>query len=341
MKSVFSSFAVNAVRLVLLVVAISLFSFWLVNKSPIDPVRAYVGADMLLVSPQQREKIEDHWGLNKSGMERLRRWASAMSRGDFGTSMIYRRPVLEVIKERFAASLLLMLTAWTFSGVIGTALGLLAGARSGGAIDRIVKWYCFVLASTPTFWLAIVLLTVFAVWLGWAPVGLAVPAGVLESKVTLAERLHHLILPALTLSLLGVANIALFTRQKVVEALSSDYVSFARAKGESERSIVFRHVPRNVALPAVTLLFASFSELFGGAVLAETVFSYPGLGQATVNSALRGDVPLLLGTVIFGALFVFAGNLMADGAYLFLDPRMKAAKKGFKRLDAHGFVKGI
>ncbi|NPV59448.1 MAG: ABC transporter permease [Actinobacteria bacterium] len=319
-----------------LLVALVLFSFLLVSRSPIDPVRAYVGADMNLVSPEQRQQIEEYWGLNDPATTRLLRWCSAILRGDFGTSMIYRRPVLEVIGERFLASLLLMMTAWALSGVIGMALGLLAGARSGGALDRGVRWYCFTIASTPAFWLAILMLMLFSVWLGWAPIGLAVPAGVEASRVSIFDRLHHLILPAFTLSMLGVANIALFTRQKVVEAMNSEYVLFARAKGESERYIILRHVPRNAALPAITLLFASFSELFGGSVLVETVFTYPGLGQATVQSALRGDVPLLLGTVIFGALFVFAGNLMADAVYLFIDPRIREAKRGKAREVPHG-----
>ncbi len=327
MRNALLMFAGRALRLVTLLVALVLFSWLLISRSPIDPVQAYVGADMNLVSQEQRQQIEEYWGLNDPLPTRMARWFSAITHGDFGTSMIYRRPVLDVIRERFAASLLLMMTAWALSGVIGMLLGLLAGARSGGALDRGVRWYCFVIASTPAFWLAILVLIVFAVWLGWAPIGLAVPIGVEASRVSVFSRLHHLILPALTLSMLGVANIALFTRQKVVEALSSEYALFARAKGESERSIVLRHVPRNVALPAVTLLFASFSELFGGSVLVETVFTYPGLGQATVQSALRGDVPLLLGTVIFGALFVFAGNLLADAIYLLIDPRIRELRR--------------
>ncbi|MHB8184404.1 MAG: ABC transporter permease, partial [Candidatus Desulforudaceae bacterium] len=124
-------------------------------------------------------------------------------------------------------------------------------------------------------------------------------------------------------SILGVANVALHTRQKLVDVLASDYVLFARAKGESEFAILWKHGLRNVALPAVTLQFASLSELFGGSILAEQVFAYPGLGQATVQAGLRGDVPLLLGAVIFGAVFVFVGNLLADIIYRFVDPRIR------------------
>ena len=168
---------------------------------------------------------------------------------------------------------------------------------------------------------------VFSVGLGWFPIGLGVPAGVLHGDVTLWDRIYHLILPALTLSVIGVANIALHTRQKLLDVLSSDYVLFARARGEEGFSLVWRHGIRNIALPAISLQFASFSELFGGAVLAEQVFSYPGLGQATVQAGLRGDVPLLLGLVIISTTFVFAGNFIADIIYSIVDPRIKEGRR--------------
>lgn len=181
-------------------------------------------------------------------------------------------------------------------------------------------------SHTPVFWLGLILLIVFAVWLNWFPVGLGVPAGVLAEEVTFVDRIKHLILPALTLSIIGVANVGLHTRQKLVDVLNSDYVLFAWARGESGLVLLWRHGLRNSALPVITLQFASFSELFGGSVLAEQVFSYPGLGQATVQAGLRGDVPLLLGIVIFSALFVFTGNLIADLIYRVVDPRIREGR---------------
>ena len=139
----------------------------------------------------------------------------------------------------------------------------------------------------------------------------------------MAERLKHLFLPALTLSVVGVANITLHTRQKLIEVLESEYVCFALSKGEKGFDLLWRHGLRNISLPAVSLHFASFGELFGGAVLAEQVFSYPGLGQAVVDAGLGSDVPLLLGIVLFTTLFVFTGNLLADLLYKIIDPRMR------------------
>ncbi|MET3317860.1 UNVERIFIED_ORG: peptide/nickel transport system permease protein [Peribacillus simplex] len=317
----------KGLRMATLLFAICLISFLLIKNSPIDPIQAYIGADMLKVGPEQREKIAEYWGVDQPVMVQFLNWGSALLTGDLGTSMIFRRPVIDIIGERFLNSLALMISAWVLSGMIGFAMGVVAAMKKGTWIDRIIKWYCFTLASTPTFWMGLLILIVFAVWLKWFPIGMGVPAGVLAENVTMVDRINHLILPAITLSIVGVANVALHTRQKLIDVLASDYVLFARARGEQGFVLFWRHGLRNVALPAITLQFAAFSELFGGAVLAEQVFSYPGLGQATVEAGLRGDVPLLLGLVIFSTIFVFVGNLLADLSYRLLDPRMREGRR--------------
>ncbi|QGQ48640.1 ABC transporter permease [Metabacillus sediminilitoris] len=306
-----------------LLVAICFISFLLLKNSPIDPIQAYIGADMLNVGPEQREKIAEYWGLNQPIMVQFINWCTALLSGDMGTSMIYRQPVAEIIGVRFMHSIVLMLTAWILSGVIGFTLGVVSAMKKDTWIDRIIKWYCYTLASTPTFWMGLLVLIVFAVWLGWFPIGLGVPAGVLAEEVTIGDQIKHLILPAVTLSIVGVGNVALHTRQKLIDVMASDYVLFARARGERGVVLFWRHGLRNIAIPAITLQFTAFSELFGGAVLAEQIFSYPGLGQATVEAGLRGDVPLLLGLVLFSTMFVFVGNLIADLLYRLLDPRMR------------------
>ena len=316
----------KSVRMLTLLVALCFLTFMLISHSPIDPIQAYVGADAILVGPEQREKIADYWGLNEPPMERFFHWGAAILQGDFGTSMIHRRPVGEVLVEKFSASIALMLIAWLFSGLIGFVLGIISAMKRGTWIDRLIKWYCFTLASTPVFWLGLLLLLVFSVGLGWFPIGLGVPVGVLTEDVTLFDRLRHLVLPALTLSIVGVSNIALHTREKLIDVLESDYILYARAKGEHGLQLFWRHCLRNVSLPAITLQFTSFSELFGGSILAEQVFSYPGLGEATVQAGLRGDMPLLLGAVLISALFVFFGNFIADIIYRIVDPRTREAR---------------
>lgn len=325
-RSLLKFFMQKALRLILLLAAISCVSFLLVSQSPIDPVQAYIGADAMKVSPEQRAQIAAHWGLDRPPAERFLKWIASMAQGDMGTSMIFRRPVTEVIAERFVSSVVLMSAAWLLSGLIGFTAGAVAAMNKDRWVDKAIKWYCYMLASTPTFWIGLLLLIVFAVWLGWFPIGMGVPIGVLAEEVTWQDRLVHMILPALTLSVIGISTIALHTREKLVAILSSDYILFARARGEKGFGLFWRHGLRNVALPAITLQFASFSELFGGAVLAEQVFSYPGLGQATVEAGLRGDVPLLMGLVLFSAVFVFTGNLLADLLYRIVDPRVREGR---------------
>ena len=317
----------HIVRFALLMLAVGLVVFALVSMSPIDPVQANVGqAAYVNMSEAKRAQLASYWGGDVPFWERFANWAGALLQGDMGTSLRFNAPVSEVIAHRAANSLALMGIAWLLSGVLGFVLGVAAGARRGGAIDRVVRSYCFLLASTPTFWLGLLILMVFAVQLGWFPIGFSVPIGVSAADVTLADAAHHLVLPALTLSVTGVANIALHTREKVVDVLESDYVRFARARGESELSVIVHHGLRNVALPAVTLQCAFISEIFGGSVLVEQVFSYPGLGQAAVTAGLGGDVALLAGIALVSVALVFGGNLLANILYGVLDPRMRVGE---------------
>jgi peptide/nickel transport system permease protein len=318
----------RAGKLAAILVVVCLAAFLLTQASPVDPVRAYIGADMLLVGPAQQKIIAEKWGLDRPLGEKLFSWFTNLLKGDFGVSMIYNDAVSSVIAKRFTASLALMLTAWLLSGVIGFFLGLVSGAYAGGAAARVIDLYSYTLASTPAFWLGIVLLTFFSVTLGWTPVGGATPFGILPEEATFWQWLHHLLLPALTLSLVSVANVTLHTKEKVAELMRSDFVTGAVARGERKSGVILHHVARNALLPAVSLQFASIAEIFGGSVLVEQVFSYPGLGKATVEAGVRGDVPLLLGITIFSTIFIFCGNTIADLIYRAVDPRLRSQGGG-------------
>ena len=312
------------IRMALLLLGVSIVTFLLMSASPLDPLQTNVGQAALgSMSPEQIAKLEAYWGVDMPPLSRYIGWLLDALRGDLGVSLLYRQTVLTVIGERLAGSVLVLLAAWVISGVLGLTLGVLAGAFRGRWPDRVIRGYCLLVSGTPAFWLAILLLLIFSVWLGWLPVGLSVPAGMEAAAVTFTDRLRHAVLPALTLSITGVANIALHTREKMIGVMSSDYVLFARARGESERSIVLRHGLRNVLLPAITLQFASVSEIIGGSVLVEQVFSYPGLGQAAVTAGLGSDLPLLLGITVVTAAIVFIGNLIADLLYGAADPRIR------------------
>ena len=312
----------KVLKLIPLLVALCIITFVLMELSPIDPVTAYVGASTK-VSAEQRQLIAEHWGLNQPPIIRFWSWFKSIISGDWGTSMIYRRPVLEVIGQKFMSSIWLMGISWILSGIIGFILGIIAGIKEGKLIDKIIRGYCYIIMSTPTFWLGILFIILFSVKLGWFPVALSVPIGVLSENVGFVERMQHIILPALTLSIISISSICMNTRQKVIEIMESDYILFAKARGESQISIIFNHVLKNVSLPAITLQFLSFSELFGGTIFVEQVFSYPGLGQATVSAGLKGDLPLLMGIAIISLVFVYSGNIIADLLYRVIDPRIK------------------
>jgi len=322
-KRLTTIFLKNSIKILSLLLAVSIIAFALISASPVDPVSQYIMSLGTAVSAEQRAELEAYWGVNEPPVERYFNWLTSLLKGDMGHSAIYRRPVADVIAERFANSLALMLCAWVLSGLVGFFLGCVMGMYQDKWPDRILKKICYLLSSVPTFWLGLVFVLVFAVWLKWFPIGFSAPIGVTQEDVTIWQRLHHLALPAITLSLMSFANIALHTRQKLIDVLNSEYVLFARARGEGKWTILRRHGLRNILLPALTLQFASFAELFGGSVMAENVFSYPGLGSAVSAAGLRCDVPLLLGVTLFSALFVCVGNMIANLLYGIVDPQIR------------------
>lgn len=220
-----------------------------------------------------------------------------------------------------------MLCAWLLAGIIGFMLGCIMGIYQNKWPDKILKKICYILSSVPTFWLGLLLLLAFRVWLGWFPIGFSSPIGILSKEVTLWQKIYHLILPSFTLSLISFANIALHTQQKLMDIMNSEFILFAKARGEGKWITLRRHGLRNILLPALTLQFSSFAELFGGSVMAENVFSYPGLGSAVSAAGLQGDVPLLLGITLFSALFVCIGNMIANLLYGIIDPQIQEAGK--------------
>lgn len=314
----------NILRMLLLLAAVSMVTFALVSLSPIDPLQANVGQAALgSMSAEQKAKLEAYWGVNEPPVQRYLNWARGALSGDMGTSLLYRQPVLKVIAVKLSNSLLLLTIAWIISGILGFILGVIAGAFRGKWPDKMIKGYSLLIASTPVFWLALLLLLCFSVWLKLLPIGLSVPIGMEADGVTFMDRIRHAILPAATLSITGISNIALHTREKMIDVMESDYILFAEARGEKRLRMIRRHALRNILLPAMTLQFASISEIIGGSVLVEQVFSFPGLGQAAVAAGTGSDVPLLMGITLVTAALVFLGNFIANLLYGVVDPRMR------------------
>lgn len=307
----------------LLILAVSFISFLLLDLSPIDPIASFARARSVGLSPEAKQELIKVWGLDQPLIARYFSWLVNLVRGDLGISNIYGRKVIDIIGEGFSRSILLMAIAWIFQGIIGIWLGIVAGANQGKIKDKIIKAYAIIFASTPSFWVGILLIIVFSLKLKLFPSSMGSPVGVLREDITLADSFKHLVLPALTLVLVGVSNLILHTRSKVIDILNSDYVLYAKARGMKKGEILNKFDFKNLILPGLSLLFTSFSELFSGTVLVENVFNYPGIGGLTVEAGLRGDAPLLLGLVLFSTIFVYVGNRICDFLYLVIDPRLR------------------
>lgn len=311
----------NFIKMLILIILTCIVTFILVVNSPIDPIREYVGTEA--ITEEQREAIREYWGLNDTKIERFIKWSSNFLRGDLGRSIIFRRNVLDVIVERAKSSLFLMIPSFIMTGFLGYLAGLYMARFRNSIGERILKSIFIVLAATPNFWVGILMLIIFCLKLGLFPIGFSMPIGTNIDDVSILDRIYHAVLPTITLTLVNMPNIALHTRSKVIEVLESDYVLFAKARGNSEKSIIKNHVIKNTVLPAITVHFGSFSEIFAGSILAENVFSYPGLGSTIVDAGLGGDIPLLLGITIVVSIFVFVGNFIADLLHLIINPMLQ------------------
>ena len=304
--------------------AVGLFS--LISLAPIDPVQSYVGARVALIGPEQRDAIAAAWGLDATAPERFLRWLGHALHGDLGDSITFNAPVVDVIATRFPASLALVAVAFALSLLVGTALGMVAAATRSQWPDRALRGLAVALAASPGFWIAMVLIAVFAVGMGLLPTCCAVPPGLTASEAGWLDQVRHMILPVVALSCVGLPPLILHTRQRLVAFLESPAAQHLRAHGATPMGLAFGPGLRHVVGPALTVHLAGAGELFGGSVLAEVVFAWPGLGQATVQAATGADAPLLMGIALATLLFVFVGNLLADICARLADPRLRVPR---------------
>ena len=302
------------------VAGIVMLAFVVVHTAPGDPVVALGGEHG---DAAYYAFIRAKFGLDRPLPEQLVAYARSVLRGDLGQSFVHGRPVAHVVAERLPATLLLMGTALALSSVLGMWLGVLAARRANRPADLTVRAGALLAHATPSFWLAQLAALTLALGTGLFPVqGLTDPRQAWTGWRYALDVLHHLALPALVLAAGELALTMRLTRTGVLEALGTDYARTARAKGLSERAVV-RHALRNALLPVVTVIGSRAGMLFTGAVLVETVFAWPGLGQLMLSSILTRDIPVLLGLFVLVSLSVIVANLATDLAYAWLDPRVR------------------
>ena len=309
---------VRLVQAVPLLLGISLLAFLLLKAIPGGPTAAYYGSAN--VTGADLERIERELGLDRPLPVQYFTWLANVLQGDWGTSYVARRPVLDLLLERLPATLQLMAAAVVLAVVVALPLGLLAAIRQYTPSDYVLTFASFVGLSVPVFWLGLMLIVVFTVQLGWLPGGGTGPPGVEPDLMT---RLRYLVLPTVTLSFVSVGFFTRYLRASTVEVLQSDYIRFARARGMSPSRLYLRHGLRNAAIPFVTVVAIHIPEYLVGAVVVETIFSWPGTGRLFWESAVRFDYPVLMGILLIGSLVVVVSNLLADLAYGLLDPRIR------------------
>jgi peptide/nickel transport system permease protein len=304
--------------------AVVVLSFFLIRAAPGDPVLLLAGQHS--PSPKFVEEIRRQYGLDRPMIVQLGRYLERVLRGDLGRSISFGAPVLSVVLERFPPTLLLITSATVFSLAAGTVLGSVAACRRGSLLAAAVSTVSVVAWALPVFWLAQLLMLVFAVWLGWFPTsGFMSLREEREGLARLLDIGHHLFLPALTVFLLRLAVTAKLARTSMVTALGEHYVTTARAKGLAERRVVLVHALRNAIPPVVTMTGTGFGTLIAGTVLTETVFAYPGLGRLMFDAILARDQPLLLGVFIAVSVFIVVVNLLSDLVHALVDPRVRIA----------------
>lgn len=300
-------------------VAVTVGLFALVAASPFDPVRAYLGDRAFVTSEQTRSALAERLGTDAGFTERWLTWVQAIASGDLGTSLVFRQPVTEVVADRLGWSLLLSGTGLGLGLVLALVLGTLAAVRPDGLLDRAISTVAAVVESVPAFFLGLLALWLFAVVLGVAPAGGLTEPG---QPVTTAGVARHLALPAGVLAVLSTPWLVLFARQSLRQALAEDYVAGALARGVSPRRVLLTHAAPAAAPGFLALLGARLPELVTGAVLVETVFSWPGVGAASVRAALAVDVSLLAALTVLATAAVLLGTLLADALAALVDPRV-------------------
>jgi peptide/nickel transport system permease protein len=303
---------------ILIVLAIMSFVIYaLIGLMPGDPIDLMITANPKLTAADI-VRLKAVYGIDQPLLGRYLAWARAVLQGDLGFSRLYSQPSLAILLPRLGNSALLMGASFVLALAIGLPAGIAAARRPNSVLDHAINLACFAGISVPSFWLALMLILVFAVALGWLPAGGLATIG----DGGLVDRIQHLVLPVATLTLASIGGYTRFMRAAMAEALRQDFIRTARAKGAGERRVVLHHALRNAMIPVVTIIALSFGALFSGALITETMFAYPGMGKLIFDSVMSNDYNLALAGLLFATLVTLLANLAADVAYAWLDPRI-------------------
>ena len=305
----------------IVVLSVAILTFVLIRIAPGDPAELIAGE---AASPEYIQRVREEFGLDKPVLEQLAIYLVSLFRGNLGFSITFSRPVLDVILERLPQTILLVGTAIFIAIVAGIFLGIASAKRPYSFVDSFINVFTLTLYSTPVFWLGLVMILGLALWVPIFPTGGMLDIGVENDPVAMAlSILHHLFLPAITLSALFLATYARLTRAGLLEAMGMNYILQARAKGVPEKQILRKHALKNALLPIITVAGIQIGLMVGGVVLTESVFSWPGIGSLLVLAVSYRDYPLVTGIFLFTSISVALSNFAVDIIYAIVDPRIR------------------
>jgi peptide/nickel transport system permease protein len=325
-------------RLLLLIpvlLGVSILSFSLIRLAPGDPARTIAGEH---ASPQTISAIREKYGLDKPFTTQYWVWLKRVLRGDLGRSIVSNEYVTREILDRFPNTMELTFFAMFIAVAVGAVAGIVSASRQYSVIDYTTMGVALFGVSMPVFWLGIMLMMIFGVFLKWLPIGGRIDTLIPFRRITglylldsligwngpaLASSLRHLLMPSIALATIPMATIARVTRSSMLEVLRQDFIRTERAKGLSERAVIYKHAARNALLPVVTVIGLEFGLLLAGAILTETIFAWPGIGRYVVNAVRMRDYPAVQGCLLFFALTFVVVNLITDLLYVLIDPRIK------------------
>ena len=314
-----------------LFVGITFVSFVVIQLAPGDPVELQTGDQSIEASAETIRQLQELYGLDQPLHVQYWNWLSRIARLDFGRSFAPDgRPVMEKIAERLPITLLLNVIQLTIILTVSVPIGVLSATRQHSRFDKITTVFVFVGFATPDFWLALLLMILFGVQLGWLPMsGLRSPMWeFLPAWRQYWDFVSHLILPITVAAFGGLAGFSRYMRQSMLEVVRQDYIQAARAKGLAEQVVIGKHALRNALLPIVTILGLSVPGLIGGSVIIETVFAIPGMGQLMVQSVFARDYPVIMGNLVLVSTLTLFANLVADLTYGLVDPRIRVGRRG-------------
>ncbi len=311
--------------LVPLVLGIITATFFLMHLAPGDPMDMYLEQQrQRQVDPEVIELLRAKYGLDQPIHVQYVRWLANLAKGDLGESFRSRRPVLNMLVEAIPYTLQLTVLAILLDALIGISLGIVSAVKQYSTLDKTVTVGSLVVYAIPSFWLALMLIMVFAVNLGWFPTSQtrSMDYDQLTLIGKILDRAWHLVLPVLVMGVAGAAGTARYMRSRLLEVLNEEYIVAARACGFRETTVIVKHALRNAMIPIVTIYGMSLPFLLGGATVIESVFAWPGMGRLTVNAVSGRDYPIIMATTMIAAILTVLGNLLADVSYAAVDPRV-------------------